>query len=73
MRVNCICPGTVVVERTENLCAEDPQLVRTAQQRHLTRLGTPKDIAHCAVYLASNGSEYVTGAIFVTDGGWSVR
>jgi NAD(P)-dependent dehydrogenase (short-subunit alcohol dehydrogenase family) len=37
------------------------------------RIGDSIDIANAAVYLASDDSDYVTGASTVVDGGWSVR
>jgi NAD(P)-dependent dehydrogenase (short-subunit alcohol dehydrogenase family) len=36
-------------------------------------MGNPIDIANAALYLASDKSDYVTGASIVVDGGWSVR
>jgi 2-keto-3-deoxy-L-fuconate dehydrogenase len=36
------------------------------------RLGTPQEIAHAAVYLASDASAFMTGQAFVIDGGWSI-
>ena len=36
----------------------------------IRRLGTPEDIAYCALYLASDESSFVTGATFVVDGGF---
>jgi 2-keto-3-deoxy-L-fuconate dehydrogenase len=35
------------------------------------RLGAPEEIAALAVYLASDESAFVTGAIHIIDGGWS--
>ena len=35
----------------------------------IKRLGTPEDIAWCAVYLASDESSWVTAADFAVDGG----
>lgn len=35
----------------------------------LRRMGVPDDIAKVAVFLASSGSDYMTGATIVVDGG----
>jgi NAD(P)-dependent dehydrogenase (short-subunit alcohol dehydrogenase family) len=38
----------------------------------LGRFGEPEDVVGLALYLASSASDYVTGAIFVVDGGMNV-
>jgi len=73
VRVNCICPGAVIVERTERLYAENPKMEQLALLQSLTRVGRPQDIAWIAVYLASDESAYVTGEIFTIDGGMYAR
>ena len=73
VRVNCVCPGAVIVERTERLYAEEPQREQIALLQSLTRIGRPQDIAWIAVYLASDESKYVTGEIFTIDGGMHGR
>jgi NAD(P)-dependent dehydrogenase (short-subunit alcohol dehydrogenase family) len=35
--------------------------------------GTPQDVAQAALYLASDASAFVTGAVLTVDGGWTVR
>jgi len=45
-------------------------LVRPLQ---MTRIGTPEDVAHAAVYLASRESEYLTGAELRLDGGQTAK
>jgi 3(or 17)beta-hydroxysteroid dehydrogenase len=39
----------------------------------LGRLGEPEDIAHAAVYLASDESRWVTGVLLPVDGGYTGR
>ena len=73
VRVNCICPGAVVVERLAPKYRDNPKLKEAALRQSLTRLGTPQDIAYCCVYLASDESEYVTGAVFNIDGGMHAK
>lgn len=38
----------------------------------LKRIGTPKDIADMAVFLASGQADYITGQVFAVDGGMSI-
>jgi hypothetical protein len=42
---------------------------REIEQRNPLGIGTPDDIAHAAVFLASDESRYATGAPFLIDGG----
>jgi NAD(P)-dependent dehydrogenase (short-subunit alcohol dehydrogenase family) len=35
------------------------------------RMAKPEEIAHAALYLASDESAFVTGTDFIIDGGWS--
>jgi NAD(P)-dependent dehydrogenase (short-subunit alcohol dehydrogenase family) len=46
---------------------------RFAQAHPLARLGTPEDIAYCALYLASDESSWVTGTVFPVDGGFTAQ
>ncbi|MDA8217070.1 MAG: SDR family oxidoreductase [Dehalococcoidales bacterium] len=73
VRVNAICPGAVIVERTEQLYASDPKMEQLARLQSLTRVGRPQDIAWIAVYLASDEAAYTTGEIFTIDGGVYAR
>lgn len=76
IRCNAICPGTV---NTPSLGARvaalggDPQLAWNSfiARQPMGRLGRAEEIAALAVYLASDESAFVTGAIHIIDGGWS--
>jgi len=70
IRVNCICPGTIMTENSIAIYRERPGLEeRVTKMYPMGKLGTPADIAQCAVYLASDASSFVTGASLVVDGG----
>ena len=43
---------------------------RISASMPLARLGEPEDIAHAALFLASDESSFATGADFVNDAGW---
>jgi NAD(P)-dependent dehydrogenase (short-subunit alcohol dehydrogenase family) len=74
IRVNAICPSFVETELTAAVLsnAPDPGAVRRERTaaHPIGRLGRPEDIAGMAVYLASNESSWVTGAILAVDGGY---
>ena len=47
----------------------EPGLVKQAARIPLRRVGTPADVAHAVVYLASADAAYVTGHMLLVDGG----
>lgn len=79
IRANAICPGMVLTERVKQRFGEtagapaNPQAeaLRRRFQEHPFAVGQPEDIAHVALFLASNESRMITGAIIPADGGLS--
>ena len=70
IRVNCIAPGVIKTDMLDALPAEVlPQL---AEETPLRRLGTPEDIAHLAVFLASDKASFITGQVITANGGFIV-
>jgi len=70
IRVNSIMPGPI--EGTEGMkrLAPSPQIhERVRDSIPLKRLGTPRDIANCALFLASPLGDYINGAVIPVDGG----
>jgi 2-keto-3-deoxy-L-fuconate dehydrogenase len=80
IRCNCICPGTIdtpsLGERIKALGAqvggEDKARRMFIERQPLGRLGTAEEMAHIAVYLASEESAYMTGSAIVCDGGFTL-
>ena len=74
IRVNAICPSFIETELTAAVInkAPHPESVRAERTavHPLGRLGRPEDVAPLAVYLASDESSWVTGAVFPVDGGY---
>jgi 3-oxoacyl-[acyl-carrier protein] reductase len=64
---NAIAPGFIDTDMTAALTPEVRQGL--AAQIPLERLGTPSDIAGVAAFLASDHAAYITGQVFVVDGG----
>ena len=67
IRVNAIAPGFIDTAMTKNLKEDAKEQLIDAIL--LKRLGTTKDIANAALFLASSLSDYITGQILVVDGG----
>lgn len=71
IRANTISPGMVVTPATQSAGASTEGKIRDAilARVPMKRLGTPDDIAWCAVFLAADESSWITGANFPVDGG----
>lgn len=67
IRVNAIAPGVVATERVRALLREDDPIRR----KSIMGVSEPEDVAPLAVYLASEESRRVTGAILPVDAGAS--
>ena len=67
IRVNAIAPGFIDTAMTKNLKEDAKEQLIDAIL--LKRLGTTKDIASAALFLASSLSDYITGQTLVVDGG----
>jgi len=76
IRCNALCPGTIDTPSLEERMAATGDLDAARQtfmeRQPMGRLGTPQEIAQAALYLASDGSSFMTGQAFVIDGGWSI-
>ena len=71
VRVNAIGPGLIETPLNAPVRANNPELVKIfLDHTPLGRTGQPEDIVGPAIFLASDLSAYVTGAIVMADGGY---
>lgn len=69
IRANAICPGAIQTRISPK--PGDPVHQRQISKTFLGRTGTPREVAHAALFLASDAASYVTGAAIPVDGGWT--
>jgi len=65
--INAVAPGFIETEMTAKMTAEAREAL--GKQIALERLGTVDDVAAMVTFLASDLASYITGQVFVVDGG----
>jgi 3-oxoacyl-[acyl-carrier protein] reductase len=65
--VNCIAPGFIETPMTQVLTPQQREAILA--QIPAGRMGSAEEIAHAALFLASDASNYITGQVLVVDGG----
>jgi 2-deoxy-D-gluconate 3-dehydrogenase len=74
IQVNAILPGWIDTELTQGARRELPGLHdHVVRRAPVGRWGTIDDLAGVAVFLSARGSDFVTGAAIVVDGGYSIQ
>ncbi len=72
IRVNTVCPGTILTPMLEQGFANNRANADIAvAMTPMGRVGRPEELAAAAVWLCSAQASYVTGATLSVDGGWS--
>lgn len=71
--VNAIAPGYFVTDNTEALRRDANRSQAILDRIPAARWGEPSDLAGATVFLASQGSDYVSGVTLPVDGGWLGR
>jgi NAD(P)-dependent dehydrogenase (short-subunit alcohol dehydrogenase family) len=79
IRCNAICPGTIHTPFVEGYLArnfagrEDEVRQQLHARQPIGRMGLPEEVAHAALYLASDEASFMTGSLLVIDGGWTAK
>ena len=74
IRANVICPSLIATPMSQRAQESEHIRARLPQLQPLTGdFGSPEDVAHAALFLASDESSFVTGSVLTVDGGWTVR
>ncbi len=69
LRANLICPGFIDTPMVTDFVNNPAVLAQLIQMTMLRRLGKPEDVANLATFLASDEASFITGSIYVVDGG----
>ena len=67
VRVNCVAPGPIGTEGLQT--TYDPEITRLMENIPIPRLGTPREVAHAVVFMASPAASYITGEVLYVAGG----
>jgi NAD(P)-dependent dehydrogenase (short-subunit alcohol dehydrogenase family) len=71
VRVNALCPGPIQTRISPK--PGEPHYEWQCGQTVLGRVGSPREVAYAAAFLASDEASYITGAILPVDGGWTSK
>jgi meso-butanediol dehydrogenase/(S,S)-butanediol dehydrogenase/diacetyl reductase len=71
IRVNCICPGVIRSSEGKKWTRDDIPYSDMTALHAMGRVGSPEEVASVALFLLSEASSFMTGAIIPVDGGWS--
>ena len=69
--VNAICPGPFLTPMNESIANTEEGMKFIVGATALKRWGELREIQGAAIFLASDASSYVTGAMLSVDGGWT--
>ncbi|MEF9992359.1 MAG: 3-oxoacyl-ACP reductase FabG [Romboutsia sp.] len=70
IQVNCIAPGVIQTDMLNSISEENLDMLK--EETPLMRLGKAEDIANCALFLASEKSDFITGQVISPNGGFVI-
>ena len=65
--VNCIAPG--VIDTDMNAALSEDDMAALKDETPLMRIGTPREVAAAALFLAGDDAAFITGAVINVNGG----
>jgi NAD(P)-dependent dehydrogenase (short-subunit alcohol dehydrogenase family) len=76
IRVNCVCPGTILTRASRDHMQRtgttlEQFLADEAPKHLLNRVGSPREVAHAILFLASDEASFITGTHLMVDGGYT--
>jgi len=78
IRVNCVCPGTIITQATERHRAQvgitlEQFMAEEGAKHLLNRVGQPREVAYAILFLASDEASFITGTHLMVDGGYTAQ
>ena len=74
IRVNCVNPGYVMTELTENLNDKlTDNGIANIRAMHPLGIGSPVDVANAVAFLLADSGRWITGTTMVVDGGYTAH
>ena len=72
VRCNAICPGLVKTKLSQALWTNEKLMAKLKKALPLQRMAMPREMTGLAVLLASDAGSYMTGGVYVNDGGYLI-
>lgn len=70
IQVNCIAPGIIETDMMASFTAKEKTALK--EQTPLERFGTAEEVAACALFLASDAADFITGQVIGVNGGFVI-
>jgi dehydrogenase/reductase SDR family protein 4 len=72
VRANVLCPGLIKTKFSQGLWADEKLVSGFTKALPLNRIAAPDEMAGMVMLLASDAGSYMTGGVYVADGGYMI-